>query len=122
MPAGQRRHQPRGDALDAHQPAENDKQRKGHKPTPVVDYLMSYGVPDFEGTCSVHLNRRKTRHAVQRHYPAFVRLRDPELDAAAQLRRWLELAGLAVHPSCEREGTAAGRARMLPPAVHSAEG
>jgi hypothetical protein len=23
------------------------------------DYLMAYGVPGFEGTCSVHINRRK---------------------------------------------------------------
>jgi hypothetical protein len=36
--------------------------------------------------------------------PAFGRSQDPELDAVAQLRRWLELAGLAVHPSCAREG------------------
>jgi hypothetical protein len=61
------------------------------------------------------------RHAVQGHYPAFGRSRDPELDVAAQLRRWLELAGLAVHPSSARKGTAADRARMPPPAVHSAE-
>ena len=25
------------------------------------NYLMSYGVPGFEGTCSVHITRRKVR-------------------------------------------------------------
>ena len=82
------------------------------------DYLMSCGVPGFEGTCSVHLNRR--RNVTQR------KGHNPPLAArgilAAQLRRWSDLAGLEVHPSCARKGTAAGRARMPPPAVHSAEG
>jgi hypothetical protein len=42
------------------------------------------------------------RHAAQGPLPAFGRSRDPEQDVAAQLRRWLELAGLAVHPSSEK--------------------
>jgi hypothetical protein len=85
------------------------------------NYLTSYGVSGFEGTCSVHINRRKNGTQRKGHYP-FGRSRDPELDVAAQLRRWLELAGLAMHPSCAREGMAAGRARMQPPAVHSEGG
>ncbi len=76
------------------------------------NYLMSYGVyPASRG-------RAEEWHAAQGPIPAFGRSRDPELDVAAKLHRWLELAGLAVHPSCAREGTAAGRARMPPPAVH----
>jgi hypothetical protein len=72
------------------------------------DYLMSYGVSGFEGTCSMHINRRKNDTQGKGHYPAFGRSRDQELDAVAQLRRWLELAGLAVHPSCTREGLGQG--------------
>ena len=34
------------------------------------DYLMSYGVPGFEGTCSVHINRRKNDTQRKGHYPA----------------------------------------------------
>jgi hypothetical protein len=80
------------------------------------DYLMSDGVPGFEGTCGA-TQPAEERHAAQGPLPTFGRSRDPELDVAAQLRRWLELAGLEVHPSCAGEGTAAGRARMPPPAV-----
>ena len=69
---------------------------------------MSYGVSGFEGTCSLHINRRKNDTQGKGHYPAFGRSRDQELDAVAQLRRWLELAGLAVHPSCTREGLGQG--------------
>jgi hypothetical protein len=85
------------------------------------NYLMSYGVPGFEGTCGAP-QPAEERHAAQGPLPTFGRSRDPELNVAAQLRRRLELAGLAVHPSCAGEGIAAGRARMLLPAVHSAEG
>ena len=52
------------------------------------NYLMSYGVPGFEGTCSVHINQRKNVTQHKGHYAAFGRSRDPELDVVAQLRRW----------------------------------
>ncbi len=55
------------------------------------DYLMSYGVPGLEGTCSVHINRRKNDAQRKGHYPAFGRSLDPELDVVAQLRRWLPI-------------------------------
>ncbi len=79
-----------------------------------VDYLMSCGVSGFEGTCSVHINRRKNDTQRKGHYPAFGRswARDsdpgPELDVVtvAQLRHWMQVAGLAVH-----EGGCAKRAR-----------
>ena len=34
------------------------------------DHLMSYGVPGFEGTCSVHIDRRKNDTQCKGHYPA----------------------------------------------------
>ncbi len=43
------------------------------------NYLMSYGVPGFEGTCSVHLNRRKNVTQRKGHYPPL---------AARGIRSW----------------------------------
>jgi hypothetical protein len=51
------------------------------------DDLKSHGVPGFEGTCSVHINRRKNDTQRKGHYPALGRSWDPELDVAAQLCR-----------------------------------
>ena len=76
---------------------------------------MSYGVSGFEGTCSVHINRRKNVTQRKGHCPAFGRSRDPELDVVAQLRRWLELAGLAVHPSCAKRTRPAAACELWPP-------
>ncbi len=61
------------------------------------DYLASYGVSGFEGTCSVHIDRRKNDTVRKGHYPAFGHSRDPALDIVAQLRTWLRVTGLAVH-------------------------
>ena len=36
------------------------------------DYLASYGIPGFEGTCSVHIDRRKNDTVRKGHYPALV--------------------------------------------------
>jgi hypothetical protein len=68
---------------------------------PWFHYLASYGVPGFKGTCSVHINRRKNDTGTQRkgHYPALGHSRDLDLELA-QLRRWMEVAELVVHPSC----------------------
>jgi hypothetical protein len=89
---------------------------------PWSDFMMSYGAPGSEGTRLMDISRRKNVMQRKGHYPAFGRSRVPELDVVAQLRRRLELAGLAVHPSCAREETEAGRACVPPPAVNSAEG
>ena len=40
------------------------------------DHLMSYGVPGFEGTWSVHIDRLKNAIQRKRHYPAFGWSRD----------------------------------------------
>ena len=53
------------------------------------DHLMSYGVPGFEGTCSVHIDWRKNDTQRKGHYPAFGQSRDPELDGVVQLGRWM---------------------------------
>ena len=89
------------------------------------DYLTSYGVPGFEGTCSVHINRRKNDTQRKGHYPALGRSQDPELDVVAQLRRWLELAGLAVHPRCAKRARPAAACELCPPLfplTHCAKG
>ena len=45
-----------------------------------LDHLASYGVPGFEGTCSVHVDRRKKDTVRKGHYPALGRSKDPALD------------------------------------------
>ncbi len=50
------------------------------------DHLASYWVPGFEGTCSVHIDRRKTDTVRKGHYSALGRSRDPALDIVAQFR------------------------------------
>jgi hypothetical protein len=79
------------------------------------DYLMAYGVPGFEGTCSVHINRRKNDTQRKGHYPAFGRSRDPELDVVAQLRHWMVFAGLEVHPDCAKRVRPAAACELCPP-------
>jgi hypothetical protein len=77
--------------------------------------VMSYGVSGLEGTCSVHINRRKNDTQRKGHYPALGRSRDQELDVVAQLRRWMELAGLAVHPLCANRARPAAACELCPP-------
>ena len=79
------------------------------------DYLASYGVSGFEGTCSVHIDRRKNDTVRKGHYPALGRSRDPALDIVAQLRTWLRVAGLAVHRSCAKRARPAARCEVCPP-------
>jgi hypothetical protein len=87
--------------------------------------MESYGVSGFEGTCSVHISRRKNDTQRKGHYPAFGRSSDPELDVVAQMRRWLELAGLVVHPSCAKRTRPAAACELCPPLfplTHCAKG
>ena len=79
------------------------------------DYLASYGIPGFEGTCSVHIDRRKNDTVRKGHYPALGRSKDPALDIVAQLRTWLRVAGLAVHRSCAKRARPAARCEVCPP-------
>jgi hypothetical protein len=77
-------------------------------------YLASFGVPGFEGTCSVHIDRRKNDTVRKGHYPTLGRSKDPALDIVAQRWTWLRVAGLAVHWSCAK------RARPLGPESQAA--
>jgi hypothetical protein len=79
------------------------------------DYLASYGIPGFEGTCSVHIDRRKNDTVRKGHYPALGRSKDPALDIVAQLRTWLRVAGLAVHSACAKRARPAARCPVCPP-------
>jgi hypothetical protein len=79
------------------------------------DYLASYGIPGFEGTCSVHTDRRKNDTVRKGHYPALGRSKDPALDIVAQLRTWLRVAGLAVHSACAKRARPAARCPVCPP-------
>jgi hypothetical protein len=84
------------------------------------DYLASYGVPGFEGTCSEHIDRQKKdtlRHSEKRALPALGRSesRDPVLDIVAPLRMWLWIAGLAVHQACVKRTRPATLCAVCPP-------
>ena len=79
------------------------------------DYLASYGVPGFEGTCSVHVDRRKNDTVRKGHYPALGRSRQPDTDIVRQLQVWMRLAGLAVSPTCRKRASPAARCLSCPP-------
>ena len=79
------------------------------------DYLSEYGVSGFEGTCSVHIGRRKNDAVRKGHYPALGRSQDPELDVVTQLRTWLQVVGLEVHRSCAKRLRPAARCEVCPP-------
>ena len=79
------------------------------------DHLTSYGVPGFQGTCSVHVDRRKNDTVRKGHYPALGRSVDPALDLVTQLRTWLTLPGLAVHPQCAKRIRPAARCELCAP-------
>ena len=78
------------------------------------DHLAGYGVPGFEGTCSLHIVRRKNDTQRKGHWPALGRSRDPELDIVQQLRVWLRLAGLAVRQDCSKRSQPAARCACPP--------
>jgi hypothetical protein len=79
------------------------------------DYLASYGTPCFEGTCLVHIDRRKDNTVRKGHYTALGRSKDPALDIVAQLRTSLRVAGLAVHQACAKRTRPAARCEVCPP-------
>jgi hypothetical protein len=73
-----------------------------------LDYLASYGVPGFEGTCSVHINRRKNDMVRKGHYPALGRSLGHDTGIVRQLRVWPRVAGIPVSPDyCKRTSPAA---------------
>jgi hypothetical protein len=76
---------------------------------------MSYGVLGFEGTCSVHTNRRRNDTQRNGHYYALGRSRDPELGVVVQLRHWMAVAGLAMQPDCAKQVRPAAACELCPP-------
>ena len=44
-----------------------------------------------EGTCAVHVNKRKNDRVPRGHHPALGHSEDPELDIVHQLRVWMEV-------------------------------
>ena len=78
------------------------------------DYLMSYGVLCFDGTCLVHIDQQKNDKVRKEHYPAFClsTRKDPALDIVVQLRTWLRVAWLAVHPACAKRTRPAARCEL----------
>ena len=65
---------------------------------PLVRPLHRLRHPGYEGTCAVHVNKRKNDRVRRGHYPALGRSEDPELDIVHQERVLMEAMELAVHP------------------------
>ena len=78
------------------------------------DHLTGYGVPGFDGTCSLHITRRKNDPERKGHWPALGRSRDPELDIVQQLRVWLRITALAVRADCSKRVRPAARCSCPP--------
>ena len=79
------------------------------------DHFTGYGIPGYEGTCAVHVNKRKNDRVRRGHHPALGRAADPELDIVYQLRVWMEALDLRVHPRCRKRREPAARCPWCPP-------
>ena len=79
------------------------------------DHFTGYGIPGYEGTCAVHVNKRKKDRIRRGHHPALGRAEDPELDIVHQLRVWMEAMDLVVHPRCRKRHEPAARCPWCPP-------
>ena len=79
------------------------------------DYLTAYGVPGFEGTCSIHIDRRKNDTVRKGHYPTLGRSQGRDTDIVRQLRVWMRMAGLPVSPLCCKRTSPAARCPVCPP-------
>ena len=88
------------------------------------DYLMSSGVPGFEGTCSVHIDRRKNDTERKGNYPAFGRSIDPSLHIVTQLQEWMLLTDLYGRKDCPKRARPAARCSCPPlfPSTRCAKG
>ena len=68
------------------------------------DHFTGYGIPGYEGTCAVHVNKRKNDWVRRGHHPALERAEDQELDIVHQLRVWMEVMDLVVHHRFRKRG------------------
>ena len=79
------------------------------------DHFTGYGIPGYEGTYAVHVNKRKNDRVRRSHHPALGQAEDPELDIVHQLRVWMEAMDLTVHSRCRKRREPAVRCRWCPP-------
>ena len=73
------------------------------------DFHTGYGIPGFEGTAAIHIDRRKNDVERKGHHPAIGRALDPALDLVHQLLSWFLLNGLVVSPLCTKQAMTAAR-------------
>ena len=84
------------------------------------DHLTGYGAPGFEGTCSLHIIRRKNDTQRRKgHWQAFGRSIDLRMDIVQQSRAWIQFAGLASLSDCSQGLRLARSALLLPSFFHS---
>ena len=79
------------------------------------DFLTAWGIPGCEGTCAVHISKRKNDAERKGHHPVLGRSVDPQLDIVFQLQFWMRCMGLAVHPKCAKRRRPAARCPLCPP-------
>jgi hypothetical protein len=85
------------------------------------DYLASYGVSGFEGTCLVHIDRRKNVTVRKGHYPMLGRSKDPAIDIVAQLRAGPGCGSLGWRYIGLAPGPAGGSLRSMSPVISAHE-
>ena len=79
------------------------------------DWHTGWGVPGYEGTCAVHIGKRKNDSERKGHHPALGRSIDRELDIVTQLKVWMRWAGLHVQPGCAKRERTAAACTVCPP-------
>jgi len=79
------------------------------------DHFTGMGIPGYEGSCGVHVLKRKNDQERKGHYPGIGVSQDPALDLVAQLRFWMSWMRLAVHPDCTKRSAPAARCLVCPP-------
>jgi len=79
------------------------------------DHFTGYGIPGFEGSCAVHVAKRKNDSVRRGHLPGVGRSQDPELDLVWQLQRWLGDMQLEPRSGCTKRARPAARCPACPP-------
>ena len=79
------------------------------------DHFTGYGIPGFDGSCAVHVAKRKNDSVRKGHLPGIGRSADPELDLVWQLRIWLADMQLDVRDGCTKRVRPAARCPVCPP-------
>ena len=64
--------------------------------------FISRGLVAYQGTCAVHVRKRKNDQAAKGLYPRIGKTRESDLDVVFRLRNYLSHAALAVHAACDR--------------------